>query len=93
MNKDEKFDAIAKLESEHIIDRVAGQVRGNALLDFDDHFGLSELAIEAMSLGIWIFVCEMFALDEDQDLMDYTRDHVYAAIIDKALKKKEAEHE
>ena len=91
MNKDEKFDAIAKLESEHVIDRLAGQVRGNALLDFDDHFGLKELAIEAMSLGIWIFVCEMFDLDDD--LVDYTRDHVYAAIIDKALKKKEAEHE
>lgn len=92
MNRDEKFDAIAKLESEHI-DRLSRQVLGNALDVFDDHLGLKELAVEAMSLGIWIFVCEMFDLDEDQDLMDYTRDHVYAAIIDKALKKKEAEHE
>lgn len=92
MNKDEKFDAIAKLESEHI-DRLSREVRGNARDTFDDHLGLKELAIEAMALGIWIFVCEMFDLDEDQDLVDYTRDHVYDAIIDKALKKKEAEHE
>lgn len=99
MSKDEAFSTIMSFETE-FSDRVAREMRGVAHEDFGDHLGLAEFAIENMAFGIQICFCEMLGVyenvntDESDILWKCIRDHVYAVLVEKAMKKdKEDGHE